>query len=94
MHEPMSDEDLNAIERRCNAATPGPWRAFIEGRDHLGGDSFIMTGPEGERGDDIYLSTYGKAVDDADHDFIAGARQDVPRLLAEVRRLRSLRLSE
>jgi hypothetical protein len=43
-----------------------------------------MTGPEGNRGEDIELG--GATV--ADQDFIAHARQDVPRLLDEVERLR------
>ena len=48
---------------------------------HRDGYGFAM--PLGE-GEDIYLS--GATL--GDHDFIAAARQDVPRLLAEVRRLR------
>ncbi|MEQ1703045.1 MAG: hypothetical protein ABMA25_23300 [Ilumatobacteraceae bacterium] len=85
MHQPLPDEELDAIERRCSAALPGPWQSIIEGRDMTSGSSFIMTGS-----DDLYLSTGGPAVSYADHDFIAAARQDVPRLLAEVRRLRQL----
>jgi len=45
-----------------------------------------MTGPNDARGADIEMSG---ATDD-DQDFIAHARQDLPRLLAEVRRLRAL----
>ena len=59
---------------------------MIEGRDHTSGSSFIMTGPPQSRGEDIELS--GATNDD--QDFIAHARQDVPRLLDEVRRLRAL----
>jgi hypothetical protein len=59
---------------------------MIEGRDHLAGSSFVMTGPPNERGEDIELS--GATPDD--QDFIAHARADVPRLLEEVRRLRAL----
>ena len=75
----MSDEELGEIEARLNAATPGPWRSFIEGRDHTRGSSFIRT-----QGDDIELS----GATDADQDFIAHARQDIALLLDEVRRLR------
>ena len=42
-----------------------------------------MVGEGDHRGEDIELS--GATV--ADQDFIAHARQDVPRLIAEVRRL-------
>lgn len=72
------------MKRRCEAATPGPWRSFVEGRDHAAGSSFIMTGEGASRGADIELT----GVTDADQDFIASARQDIPKLLAEVERLR------
>ncbi len=86
----MTHEELAAIEARCNRATPGPWRSMIEGRDHMSGSSFIMTGAPSARGEDIELT--GATNDD--QDFIAHAREDVPRLIAEVRRLRSLLASE
>jgi hypothetical protein len=44
-----------------------------------------MTGPQDLRGEDINL--IGASV--ADQDFIAHARQDVPRLLDEVQRLQA-----
>ncbi|MHC0440949.1 hypothetical protein [Flavobacterium sp. 3-210] len=87
----MTDQDLKEIEDRCNAATKGPWTSFIEGRNHESGDSFIMTGiKEGDdicgkyRGEDIYLT----GATNADQDFIAHARQDIPRLIQAVRQLR------
>jgi len=75
----ITDEELERIEQLCRAATPAPWKSFIEGRDHWGGSDFIQAS---ER--DIELS----GASHADQDFIASARQDVPRLVAEVRRLR------
>ena len=80
----MTDEELRLIRLRCEAASPGPWRSFVEGRDHTSGSSFIMVGEGGDRRDDIELT--GAAI--ADHDFIAHARQDIPRLLEEIDRLR------
>lgn len=85
-HNLFSDEELDAIQARCDAATPGPWRSLIEGRDHTSGCDFIMTGIESARGPDIELTGATKA----DQDFIAHARQDVSRLLKEVRHLRKL----
>jgi hypothetical protein len=86
--EPLSDAELNAMEARCEAATPSPWWAWIEGRDGTSASSFIGRGLDGARHPDLYLSTDpGDQVSIADHDFIAAARQDLPRLLAEVRRL-------
>jgi hypothetical protein len=65
--------------------TPSPWTSYVEGRDHTSGSNFVMVGNDDEgRGEDIELT--GATV--ADQDFIANARQDIPRLLAEVRRLR------
>jgi hypothetical protein len=75
----LTDQELVQIEKRCAAATPGPWRSYVEGRDHQSGSDFIRT-----QGDDIELS--GATTDD--QDFIAHAREDLPRLVAEVRRLR------
>jgi hypothetical protein len=72
-------EALRAIEQCCAAATIGPWKSFVEGRDHTSGSSFIRTGRN-----DFELS----GVTAADQDFIAHARQDVPMLVAEIRNLR------
>jgi len=75
----LTDEELQHMRQRCAAATPGPWKSYIEGRDHTSGSNFIMTS-----GEDIELT----GATDADQDFIAHTRQDLPRLLAEVQRLR------
>lgn len=77
----LDEAYLKEVERRSNAATPGPWTSFIEGRDHTSGSSFIRTASE-----DIELS----GATTADQDFIAHARQDVPLLVAELRRLREI----
>ena len=80
----MTDEELGAIRARATQATAGPWRSYIEGRDHWGGDNFIMLGQSGPDQIDLYISPWRAE----DQDFIAHARQDIPRLLAEVDRLR------
>ena len=79
----ITEEELQQIEQRADQAQPGPWKAFVEGRDHEGGSDFIMTGTDGQRGDDIEM--IGASI--ADYDFIAHARQDIPRLVDEIRRL-------
>ena len=92
----MDDAELKAIENRCQAASPGPWRAFVEGRDHWGGDAFIRVSDDDDE-PDMYVSraTSGglRPASSDDLDFIAAARQDIPNLLAEIRQLRS-RLGE
>jgi hypothetical protein len=80
------DDELDAISARCDEATPPPWRSLVEGRNHTSGSSFIMRGEGTSRHEDIELT--GASV--ADQDFIAHARQDVPRLVAEVVRLRRM----
>jgi hypothetical protein len=63
---------LDEIRARCDAATPGPWRASLDDRDHQGGVDFIRTD-----GADIFLSGFTIA----DYDFIAHARRDIELLL-------------
>ncbi|MCC7521801.1 MAG: hypothetical protein IT220_09225 [Flavobacteriaceae bacterium] len=84
----MTKEELNKIEERVNKAQKGIWRAYIEGRDHTSGSSFIMTGIGTERGNDIEM--FGAT--EADYDFIANAKQDIPKLIAELRRLTECKL--
>ena len=75
----LSDERLLDIKRRCENATPGPWKSYVEAREKISGSSFIQTS-----GEDIYLT--GATTED--QDFIAHARQDIPDLLAEIERIR------
>ena len=76
----MTESELKEIEERCNKATEGPWKSMIEGRDHTSGDSFIMTG-----GKDIYIDN---PLLDNNQDFIANAKQDIPKLIQEIRKLK------
>lgn len=86
----MTEDELQIIEDRWKAARDGMWVSFIEGRDHLGGSSFIKVGEGESRTDDIELT--GATV--ADQDFIAACKQDIPALIAEIRRLRYLVANE
>lgn len=81
----LTNEELENIERRCNAATPGPWISFWEGRDHTSGESVIVRGDQGQY-DDLYISPSTLA----DQDFIAHAREDIPALIDEVLRLKEI----
>ncbi|KQY23521.1 hypothetical protein ASD16_13485 [Cellulomonas sp. Root485] len=93
MDEWITDELLAAVDARCNAASRGPWRALVEGRDFWGGDTFIQIANGTEQ--DMYVERTTDPPGGPRHaapedlDFIAGARQDIPLLLAEVRRLRT-----
>jgi hypothetical protein len=83
---PLRDDELAEMSTRCDGATPPPWRSFVEGREHTSGSSFIKRGEGAVLHEDIELT--GATV--ADQDFIAHARQDVPRLVSEVLRLRCI----
>lgn len=80
----ITEKELDQIEETCNKAQEGPWKAYIEGRDHESGTNFIMTGEGERRGEDIEM--LGATI--ADFDFIANARQDIPKLVKEIRELK------
>ena len=78
---------LNEIEARANAATPGPWEAGCNDR-HM---HYVTT--ENEE----FCQTYGPELydsqgffSDADTEFIAHARTDVPALVAALRAVLNL----
>lgn len=75
----ITEEELHQILTRCDDATPGPWRSFVEGRDHTSGSNFIQTPST-----DIEIT--GGTV--ADQEFIAAAKQDILRLVAEIAKLK------
>ena len=60
---------------------------MVEGRDHVGGDSFIMVGEGEGRGKDIYVTTGGQPADGHMLDLIAAAHNALPLLLDEIERL-------
>lgn len=63
--------DLDEIEARANAATKGPWE-IIGGGEYVSGPDILVAPGEG-------------GVTDADAEFIAHARRDVPRLIGAVK---------
>lgn len=88
----MTDEELQAIEARANAATLGPWAAseFI---GHTGGCVLARIDDEGDTARIAETrwrwSALGMWQHKANLEFIASARQDIPALVAEVRQLRA-----
>jgi hypothetical protein len=79
MELPLTIDELRSMLERCNLAKPGPWRSLYEGRDVSSGSDCIST-PAGS----IDLAGTTRA----DQDFIANAREDLPRLIVEVARLK------
>ncbi|MGW5688385.1 hypothetical protein [Nonomuraea sp. NPDC003754] len=108
MSVPIGDSELQEIESRAQAATPGPWYVRFLDDDAAANLVAISTMPDaggGERwpawnGSEMVAATlvqfprpYVAGPDDRwdeNATFIAHARSDVPRLLAEIRRLRTL----
>ena len=83
----LSDDELDRIERMVDAAAQGPWFSYVVGRNTEAGSNCIEVGSCNELGSFKSIELSGGTV--ADQDFIASARQDVPRLLLEVRALRA-----
>ena len=80
--EPMPQEQLDAIQRRVESATEGPW-AHWAGREQWANCIKSDT--------DEGMYTVAEVVSEAsDAKFISRAREDIPALLAEVQRLRAL----
>jgi beta-galactosidase GanA len=78
----MDEKELQAIRARAEAATSGPWERVGYDNDPYLSCTWRIAGP----------TYYNLAVNanKADAEFIAAARQDIPRLLDEVERLRSV----
>jgi len=68
----MDIKELEVIRVRCEKATPGPWRCG-------GLDGFKVMG------DGYMLCDVASTIN---ADFIAHAREDVPKLIAEIIRLK------
>jgi len=81
----LSDKDIEVIRNRANAATAGPWVSYIEGRDHLSGSNIIKMAKDTPKEKDVELH----GAEPADYDFIANARQDIPRLLDQIEKLQN-----
>lgn len=87
----MTEKELQEIEDRNISGTKVPWIPMIEGITHTSGDDFIMTGVNDandyknpERGNDLYLIGGTKE----DLIFVANAKQDILKLISEIRRLK------
>lgn len=85
----LDDEWLDRLIRLSERGDPPPWTSSVEGRDHESGDTVIMIGVSGDRREDLYLSRDSGPADAPTHDLIAEARNALPVLIEEVRRLRS-----
>jgi hypothetical protein len=99
MVDHLSNDDLDQIEQRLDAALnliPPPWESLCETKSGLGGESFIR-GSDPVLDHEIYvtLNLAGEVVRGPDErkdemiEFLGHSAEDIQRLIAEVRRLRS-----
>lgn len=81
----LSPEELAQIAERCEKATEGPWDDFSEGLGWVGN---VYRYDELTDTDDMEIAhCLNKRNNYNDAAFIANARQDIPKLLAEIERL-------
>ena len=85
----MTDDELDRLDAACKAATPGPWIVGPEEvTEPYGYDGFGLEIDDGSLFAPNYYGTAFRREDDAT--FISMAREAMPRLIAELRRLRTL----
>jgi hypothetical protein len=83
----VTREELDRLEAAARRASEGPWTPCLEDEQPEGTPSFIHVG-EGRSGADMYVWLGENFAPRADVELIANARQDVPRLVLELRRLK------
>jgi hypothetical protein len=81
---PLSSEYAREIDMRIASASPAPWTEFIESDGGLAGSDVIRVS-ESDAEADMYLWMGANLAPSSVYRFVAGARQDVPTLLAAVR---------
>jgi hypothetical protein len=86
----LNAEELEAIRNRTEAATPGPWYAEDGTKHPLVTRPFMLIYPPDEEDADTGGWVFGEISGQSDAEFIAHARQDVPKLLAEIERLKNV----
>ncbi|HKN48601.1 MAG TPA: hypothetical protein VJ010_00040 [Actinomycetota bacterium] len=82
----VSQEELDRLEAAARQATAGPWTPVLDEQPE-GSSSFIRVGADPEL-PDMYVWLGEEFAPRADVELIANARQDVPRLVLELRRLK------
>jgi hypothetical protein len=82
VEQPLTDAELEAIAARTAAVPDGPWAYQRRSVDQAGGSHPYHIC-------DVATAANDYTGETARGEFIAHAREDIPRLLAEVRRLRA-----
>lgn len=79
----MTAAELDALEALANAATPGPWVVVFDASGRVA----WIKGPKHVGVVDSYGSTPSLDCSGSDGEFIAAAREAVPKLIAQIRDL-------
>lgn len=95
----MREEELAEIRARCEAATPGPWKSEdgwgVGLRYGRNARAYHAAGARGWpvlfrcQSENDMSAQLSKSQRQANCDFVARAREDVPALLKEIERLRT-----
>lgn len=79
----MTDDEILAIETRCNGATPGPWAREMADDEDGPVETKNVEGPP--LGDEGYYNPIAECHHGHDANFIVHAREDMPRLCSALR---------
>ena len=77
----MTQQEIDAIRARCEAATAGKWKPQKHDGWYYQGRVLCL-----DPADNTFKSTIGIEIKDPDAEFIAHAREDIPRLLDALER--------
>jgi hypothetical protein len=88
----LAQDERPKIESRCRGASPGPWMVSLESDRGVGGSNVITVSYDDAQ-PDLYLWRGGDwsswerddLASDGDFEFVASARQDIPKLLDALR---------
>lgn len=86
----LSSDVLEHMHARCSRASPGPWLVSLESDGGVGGCNVISVSYDDDepdlylwRGEELTAHAAADLAADADFEFVAAAREDIPRLIAE-----------
>lgn len=83
----ITGEELDRLDAAARRATAGPWTPCLDDDQPEGAANFIQVGDDHEV-PDMYLWLGDEFAPSADVELIANARQDVPKLVLELKRLK------
>jgi hypothetical protein len=80
----VPESELESLQELTALATPGPWTPHIEDTGPIGGCSVIWVDGTNDV-PDLYVWLGDQIAPSGDVEFIAHSREDVPRLVSELR---------